>query len=67
MPSSCMAAIFHTKIRDSTTEFVHFCQHLRHAVVRHVLDAGRRQLVEHLGMLRPHAVVAIQQRVYERS
>ena len=34
-----------------------------HAVVRHVLDAGRRQLVEHLGMLRPHAVVALQQRV----
>ena len=28
-----------------------------------MFDAGRRQLVEHLGMLRPHAVVALQQRV----
>ena len=28
-----------------------------------MLDAGQRQLVEHLGMLRPHAVVALQQRV----
>ena len=36
-----------------------------HAVVPHVLDSGRRQLVEHLGMSRPHVVpvVALQQHV----
>ena len=30
------------------------------AVVTHVLDAGRRQLMEHLGRLRPHASLALQ-------
>ena len=39
------------------TKVVRFPQHLRHAVVSHVLDAGRIQLVEHLGMLRPHSMV----------
>ena len=36
---------------------------MRHAVAPHVLDDAWRQLVEHLGLLRPHAVVALQQRV----